>query len=382
MRSSIIIILLALLISSCKSETNKSYRISGNAPSVYNGIRVYLKTTKDNKQVSVDTTMVMNHSFIFGDKKLNPGLYFLYVDNMNGSLPVIINNETITIKIDSTNIRNSKIEDSETNSIYSDYIKELRKQKENLNTIRYSIRKANYAKNEDLIESLNLDYKLEEEKIETYGYNFIKANSENIIALVVLEMQFKRTNFNPEKFIEAFETLDTKLKNSEKGRFLFTKAQNLIQTKKKEEATKIGNVAPNFEAPSTDGKLLSLDNVKGKVTIIDFWAAWCGPCRKENPNVVKIYEQYHKDGLEIIGVSLDGNRTQKDAKKAWLDAIEKDNLTWHQVSNLNYFNDTIAKLYNVTAIPATFILDEQGKIVAKNLRGKALEQKVKELLNK
>ena len=97
--------------------------------------------------------------------------------------------------------------------------------------------------------------------------------------------------------------------------------------------------------------------------------------------MVKVYEKYHDKGLEIIGVSLDGTPNQKDPKAAWMDAIEKDNLTWHQVSNLSYFNDPIAKLYSIQAIPATYILDSEGVIVAKNLRGDALEAKIAELLD-
>ncbi len=118
------------------------------------------------------------------------------------------------------------------------------------------------------------------------------------------------------------------------------------------------------------------------MTIIDFWAAWCGPCRRENPNVVRVYEKYHDQGLEIIGVSLDGQSRQKDPKKTWVEAIKKDKLTWTQVSNLKYFNDPVAQLYNINSIPATFILDKEGKIVYKNLRGRDLELKVQELLNK
>lgn len=111
----------------------------------------------------------------------------------------------------------------------------------------------------------------------------------------------------------------------------------------------------------------------GKVTIVDFWAAWCKPCRAENPNVVKVYNKYKDQGLSILGVSLDRS------EEAWKKAIEEDGLTWNHVSNVQYF-DEIAALYNVNAIPATFILDENGVIVAKNLRGEALEEKIGELL--
>ena len=116
----------------------------------------------------------------------------------------------------------------------------------------------------------------------------------------------------------------------------------------------------------------------GKVTLIDFWAAWCKPCRAENPNVVKIYEKYHDQGFNIIGVSLD----RPNQKDKWTQAIAEDNLTWNQVSNLQFWQDPIAQLYDVRAIPAQFILDENGVIVAKNLRGDELDAKVKELLEK
>ncbi len=112
----------------------------------------------------------------------------------------------------------------------------------------------------------------------------------------------------------------------------------------------------------------------GKVTIIDFWASWCGPCRAENPNVVALYNELHSKGLNIIGVSLD-----EDATK-WKAAIAKDKLTWTQVSNLKGWKDPIALTYEVEGIPATFILDAKGNIVAKNLRGDELKAKVKELL--
>ncbi len=114
----------------------------------------------------------------------------------------------------------------------------------------------------------------------------------------------------------------------------------------------------------------------GKVTIIDFWASWCGPCRKENPKVVAMYNELHNKGLNILGFSLDSELTK------WKDAIVKDKLTWTQISNLKEWEDPIVKLYNIEQIPTTFVIDASGKIVARDLRGEELKNKVIELLNK
>ena len=138
----------------------------------------------------------------------------------------------------------------------------------------------------------------------------------------------------------------------------------------------VGGVAPNFSAPSPDGEIVSLKETLGKYTIIDFWASWCRPCRAENPNVVRVYKKYHDKGLNIISVSLD-KAGQKDR---WIKAIADDNMDWYHVSNLKAWQEPIAKMYGVRSIPATFLLDENGKIIDKNLRGAALENKIASLL--
>jgi peroxiredoxin len=136
-----------------------------------------------------------------------------------------------------------------------------------------------------------------------------------------------------------------------------------------------GGTAPDFTLPDVNGKQVKLSDFRGKILLVDFWASWCGPCRMENPNVVKVYNQFKSKGFEILGVSLDRD------KAAWVRAIDQDKLTWTHVSDLKYWQCEAAKLYQVTGIPFTLLLDREGKIVAKNLRGPALEAKVKELLN-
>jgi peroxiredoxin len=146
--------------------------------------------------------------------------------------------------------------------------------------------------------------------------------------------------------------------------------QQIAQLK---SSTEVGDEAPDFSAATPDGGKLNLKSLRGKVVLIDFWASWCGPCRRENPFVVGVYNKYKSKGFDVLGVSLD-----TDGQK-WKDAIAKDALTWNHISDLAGWSSAPAKLYKVTGIPHTVLVDQNGVIIAKNLRGAALEQKLKEI---
>ena len=138
--------------------------------------------------------------------------------------------------------------------------------------------------------------------------------------------------------------------------------------------TAIGQPAPTFSMNDTSGNPVSLEAYQGKVVLVDFWAAWCGPCRRENPNVVNNYGKYHPKGLEILGVSLDEKRNK------WIAAISKDSLTWQHVSDLKGWNNAVAKQYGVRAIPDNYLIGKDGKILAKGLHGEELSKKLEEVL--
>jgi peroxiredoxin len=138
-------------------------------------------------------------------------------------------------------------------------------------------------------------------------------------------------------------------------------------------ALSVGSMAPEIELPDPEGNIIKLSSLRGKYVLVDFWAAWCGPCRREMPNVVKMYQKYGGKDFEVLGVSLDRK------KDDWVKAIKEDGITWKQVSDLKYFNSKAARDYEINAIPATYLLDKDGKIIGKNLRGKTLEDKLAEI---
>jgi peroxiredoxin len=140
-------------------------------------------------------------------------------------------------------------------------------------------------------------------------------------------------------------------------------------------ALSIGQPAPEISLPNPKGEVVNLSDLRGKYVLIDFWAGWCKPCRDENPNVVRLYNQYKDQGFEVFGVSLDRTRDM------WIRAIEEDGLEWTQVSDLKYFNSEAAATYQINAIPATYMVDPDGNILAKDLRGKSLERKLQELFD-
>lgn len=198
-------------------------------------------------------------------------------------------------------------------------------------------------------------------------YQFAKSNPKSYFALVGLS-EAAGSKVDVKKIQPVFTALDPKLKQLDMGKEL----QQRIEAA---GLTSIGSVAPTFTQNDVNGKPVSLADFKGKVVLVEFWASWCVPCRAENPNLVEQYKKYKDKGFEILSVSLD------NSKAAWLAAIEKDGLPWAQVSDLKGWNNAVGRLYGVRAVPQSFLVDRDGKVIGNTLRGETLNKKLAELMN-
>jgi peroxiredoxin len=201
---------------------------------------------------------------------------------------------------------------------------------------------------------------------EAFLVSFLKQHSDKLTVLFFVE------KLSMDEYFDSYRVVDEGLyKKYPKNKFVVN-FHNRVESSVK---LAVGSPAPEIALPDPEGNIVKLSSLKGKVVLIDFWASWCGPCRRENPNMVKIYKEYNSKGFEIFSVSLD------KAKDAWVKAIKDDGLTWTHVSDLKFWQCEAAITYNVSAVPYTVLLDREGKIAAKGLRGEELFNRIKALLN-
>lgn len=366
-----------LVLISCNNLKDNEFLITGTADGVKNGKKVFVETQTETGFIAKDTAVVENGKFELKGTSETIDLGFIRIEDQSISLPIILEEGKISVAIKTDTILNSKISGTDNNDKFQSFNdaskvvvnKKMKFEKANLERIT-AAKKAN---DTVTVNQIMKEYGKFQEDLNKVSKNFIKNNPDAYLSVLLLENFLMRQYLTAEEITSYFAKIDKSLLNTKSAKNI----KKVLDAIKNDPAAKVevGGKAPDFSAKNPEGKQISLKESMGKVTIIDFWASWCGPCRGENPNVVALYKEMHAKGLNIIGVSLD-----KDAAK-WKEAIAKDGLVWPQISNLKFWDEPIAKQYNVESIPATFILDAKGVIVARDLRGDALKAKVTELLN-
>jgi thiol-disulfide isomerase/thioredoxin len=367
----LIVVLSFLALNQCDEKERETHFINGNAPGVANGMRVYLNDLDQNgRPVIVDTSIVMEEKFFFDKKQQikNEEVRFLTLDGSKGNFVLLVQNDELNVRLKKDSLFDSEVVGNKSNQ----ELKIFKKRQTSYanNSKKYRDERATALRNGDKAKATAVTAKWTkaEEEFKEYAINVVTSNNSSVVAPMILGELLNSKFVDPIKSREIYNNFDPVVKQS-------AMAQRIDGYLKKTESVAIGAKAPDFEGASPDGSIIKLSDVLGKVTLIDFWASWCGPCRRENPNVVEAYKKYHDKGFNILSVSLD----KKNGEQAWKDAIRKDKMDWNHVSRLMYFGP-LAKLYNVNAIPATFLLDENGIIIATNLRGSQLHNKLEELL--
>ncbi len=273
--------------------------------------------------------------------------------------PIILHNQHITIKADGS--KNDGIFEV-SGSIENDHLKYLEELEKEIAMASSEVRvKLAQAATQEEFENIYNDFNKNIDKKRILLLKKIKGS----YASMMLAGQI-----NPDNYLsEITEVANTLFKKHPTSKTIAAFREQILTLKK----VNIGEQAPEISMHNPEGKIVSLSSLKGKVVLVDFWASWCKPCRIENPNVVKIYKRFKAKGFEIFSVSLDRS------KKKWLEAIEQDSLKWLHVSDLKFWSSAAVEAYQVRGIPMTVLIDKQGKIIAKNLRGRQLETKLEEI---
>jgi peroxiredoxin len=294
---------------------------------------IYLQDFHNKMFAIIDSAVIENGTFSFSGSLERPDLFGLTLDKEETFSPyyIFLENSPIHVKIDVEDSYRAEVTGSSVNDLFTAYQQAARSD-----------------------EGFKID-------------SFIAANPASIVSAYVLYRDFSY-RLSKEEIDSYVQLLDSSLYDTQYVQVLNELSALL-------EKIALGKPAPDFSLPDPEGQTVSLSDRLGKgYVLLDFWASWCGPCRRENPTIVKVYKEYKDKGFDVFSVSLDKTH------EAWLKGIEEDQLTWTHVSDILFWDSAPAKLYGIRAIPANFLLDKDGLIIAKNLRGEELGKKLAELL--
>jgi thiol-disulfide isomerase/thioredoxin len=380
----LIYLIAALLFTGCKNET---VQISGNLASPVNGGYIYLDKLSSSALTSVDSVKISDDgNFLLEARMEHPSFYVLKINENNFLTMLLEPGENISLRshYDSLNYP-TELTGSEGTELMVEYNKTLRSTIDKIMGLN-EIYMAN-SESPDLpviIESLDSMAQNYLNDINIYTKNYIDNNLTSLISLVALYQQVAPNVYvlNPTRDLSYFVKVDSALSlhypDYEPVNSLNEQVKELIGSMNMESSTApasgMGSEAPEIALPTPEGDTIKLSSTRGSVVLLDFWAAWCAPCRHENPNLLKAYNTYRKKGFQIYQVSLD------KSKEAWIKGIEDDQIgRWIHVSDVQYWNSAVVPLYRIESIPYNLLLDKDGQVIAVNLRGEQLQVKLAEV---
>ena len=363
---------LALIIfAACENESSKvdqTYQISGEIRGV-DSANVFLKVRGESGWETLDSATLNMGAFELSGQSKGVELVYFVSDAFRGGIPILLENTNYEISLHKDSIQDVQIKGSEAQMTYSDVKDKLDSFDESWQGFYYDTYRHmtddEKAQNEAYLDSI---YNGAQESKKQYLNEFITGQANNVASAQILMDNEDALGTDP--MLSLYSLLSADVVASNPGQQL-TKRVDIIKK------TAIGQPIIDFTMNDTLGNPIKMSEaIQGKYVLVDFWAAWCGPCRRENPNVVENYNKYKDDGFTVFGVSFD------EKKENWLKAIKDDGLSWMQVSDLKGWDNAAGKLYGIRSIPQNILVSPEGIIVEKNLRGEALGEKLMEIYGK